>query len=211
MILGTDAIRRAIQDGAIICDPEPDCVQGAHIDVTLGAHYWIVDLGDAWSGNGEVVTLDTADPREYATLHKAAPLVDLEDGALTGRRYVTIPAHGFILAHTEQYIGVGAGSGLVPNLHTRSTLARWRLAVCTANAGMGDPASPDSDGYCTRWTLEIENPHSVDIAIPVGARIGAISFARVEGIATPYAPGTRYNATRQDWTPDAMLPRKGNW
>jgi deoxycytidine triphosphate deaminase len=211
VILGTESIIHGLNVGAIVCDPPPARIEGAHIDVTLGEYYWIVDLGDAWSSEEEIVTLDTADPRQYATLHKAAPLDWAETEFPEGPCCVVIPAHGFVLAHTAEYIGVGAGSGLVPNLHTRSTLARWFLAVCTANAGMGDPAAPDSPGYCTRWTLEIENPHSVDIAIPVGARIGAISFARVEGAATPYAPGTRYNATRREWTPDAMLPRKGNW
>jgi len=187
VILGTDAIRRAIQDGAIVCDPEPDCVQGAHIDVTLGIYSWLFSPQLA---NG--VALSTADPRQwFAPRHDAA--------------VITIPARGFILAHTAEYIGTAPGSGLVPMLHTRSTLARWGLSVCTANAGQGD------EGYASRWTLEIVNPHPVAVALPVGARVGSISFHRVEGAATPYAAGTRYNATAAHWEPADMLPRKGNW
>jgi hypothetical protein len=42
---------------------------------------------------------------------------------------------------------------------------------------------------------------------PVGARIGCIAFERVEGDAPAYEG--RYNI--QEWTPEAMLPRTGNW
>jgi deoxycytidine triphosphate deaminase len=191
MILGTDAIRRAIQDGAIICDPPPQRVEGAHIDVTLGAHSWV--FAPPWTPTLSILRLDCANPDEWFIGDKA------QDA------HVAIPAHGFVLAHTAEYIGTAPGSGLVPMLHTRSTLARWGLSVCTANAGQGD------EGYCSRWTLEIVNPHPVAVALPVGARVGSISFHRVEGAATPYAAGTRYNATAAHWEPADMLPRKGNW
>jgi deoxycytidine triphosphate deaminase len=189
MILGTDAIRRAIADGAIVCDPLPGRVEGAHIDVTLGARYQLFDLPH----DGRIDLRD-ADPTQY--------FVECESPQSAA---VVIPPHGFILAHTAEYIGTAPGSGLVPMLHTRSTLARWGLSVCTANAGQGD------EGYCSRWTLEIVNPHPVAVAVPVGARVGSISFHRVEGAATPYAAGTRYNATAAHWEPADMLPRKANW
>lgn len=187
MILGTEAIIAALADGAIVCDPAPSRIEGAHIDVTLGAHWW------SFAGLTDQMNLADAEPRDY--FMKCAT----DDG------WVWISPHGFILAHTAEAIGSAPGSGLVPMLHTRSTLARWGLSVCTANAGMGD------EGYCAPWTLEIVNPHPVAVAIPVGARVGAIAFHRVEGAATPYTPGMRYNATRGAWSPEAMLPRKGNW
>lgn len=188
-ILGTTAILAAMSDGRIVCDPTPARVEGAHIDVTLGRHYWMLD----WPNDRRLVLRD-ADPADYFIDIEAS-----EAGALV------IPPCGFILAHTAEAIGTSIDSGLVPMLHTRSTLARWGLSVCTANAGMGDP------GYAAPWTLEIINPHPVAVAVPVGARVGAIAFHRIEGTATPYAPDTRYNQTRDTWTPTAMLPRRSNW
>jgi dCTP deaminase len=186
-ILGTEAIRAALHDGAIICDPTPARIEGAHIDVTIGNAYWALpDYLDAYE-----LDLAGAEPSEWFILQEAY-----------GR--LIVPARGFILAHTAEHIGTAPGSGLLPILHTRSTLARWGLGV-HPSAGWGD------EGYCSRWTLEIVNPHPVAVALPVGARVGCIAFHRLEGAAEPYQPGTRYNATPQEWTPAAMLPRRGNW
>jgi len=190
MLLGTEAIIHGLNVGAIVCDPAPTRIEGAQIDITLGAQYWVFDANPF--AYHHMMHLVDADPREYFKAGKVSDDVCIGPG-------------GFILAHTAEYIGTAPGSGIVPMLHTRSTLARWGLSVCTANAGQGDT------GYTSRWTLEIINPHPVAVAIPVGARIGSISFHRLEGHAADYTPGTRYNATRQEWTPDAMLPRKGNW
>ena len=187
-ILATTAILQAIADGAIICDPAPARVEGAHIDVTLGKNFHLF----APPEDAAYIDLAYDDPCEWFVRSDAHSVV-------------VIPPHGFILAHTVEFIGTAPGSGLVPMLHTRSTLARWGLSVCTANAGQGD------EGYCGIWTLEIINPHPVAVAIPAGARVGSISFHRTEGSATPYAPGTRYNATVAEWEPSDMLPRRSNW
>ena len=185
MILGSEAIRAALADGAIVCDPAPARVEGAHLDVRLGRHFWV------FGRSTSAVFLDTAAPEDNY-------VVDWADDVFL------VPPRGFILAHTEEFIGTAPGSGLLPTLHTRSTLARWGLG-CHPSAGWGD------EGYISRWTLEIINPHPIAVAIPVGARVGCIAFQRVEGAATPYQPGTRYNATPAEWTPQAMLPRRGNW
>ena len=188
-MLGTEAIIHGLNVGAIVCDPAPTRIEGTHIDITLGQHAWL------WSPlrGAQTLRLRNADPADWFVRH------DARDGE------IELPPYGFILAHTEEFIGTAPGSGLVPTLHTRSTLARWGLSVCTANAGMGDP------DWASRWTLEITNPHAETVYLPVGGRIGAISFDRVEGAAASYAPGTRYNATPQDWTPESLLPRRGNW
>jgi deoxycytidine triphosphate deaminase len=188
-ILGAEAIRAALHDGAIICDPAPARIEGAHIDVRLGTHYWL------WAVHKE--------PWMPLSLDDAVPERCFE-GRYADDGFLYIPARGFILAHTTEHIGTAPGSGLLPILHTRSTLARWGLGV-HPSAGWGD------EGYCSRWTLEIVNPHPVAVALPVGARVGCIAFHRLEGAAEPYQPGTRYNATPQEWTPAAMLPRRGNW
>lgn len=184
MILGTEAIRQALADGRIICDPAPTKIEGAHIDVTLGPWTW--QLND-WKG----LRLRDEDPADVFRLHE-------------NERDVIFPRRSFSLAHTAEFIGTAPDSGLVPILHTRSTLARWGLSV-HLSAGWGD------EGYASRWTLEIVNPHDVTVTLPVGARVGCIVFQRVDGPADVYKPGTRYNIQRDAWTPEAMLPRKGNW
>lgn len=192
MILGTEAIRQALADGAIVCDPPPARIEGAHIDVTIGAHYWHWTVRPADIGHNRAMLLAEADPSDC--------FVEIE----ATNDLVVIEARGFILAHTQEFIGTAPGSGLLPTLHTRSTLARWGLG-CHPSAGWGD------EGYISRWALEIVNPHPVTIAIPVGARIGCIAFHRIDGAATPYQPGTRYNARPGEWEPSIMLPKKGNW
>lgn len=186
MLLGTESIIRALQTGAIVCNPTPSKIEGTHIDITLGEHAW-------WftSDNRDLYLRD-ADPGNFY------------QHMLASNGFVCLPAFSLTLCHTREYIGTAPGSGLVPNLHTRSTIARWGLSVCTANAGQGDI------GYCSRWTLEIINPHPNDIYVPVGARIGSITFSRVDGQAVDYDLGERYNATIQEWQPSDMLPRKGN-
>lgn len=192
MILGTEAINAALDDGRIICDPAPQRVEGAHIDVTIGPHIYRQN----W--RTEPLSLSSAYADEHFTYFDFSP---------TERRKITnveLPRRTFSLAHTVEFIGTAPGSGLVPILHTRSTLARWGLSV-HLSAGWGD------EGYASRWTLEIWNPHNYDVYIPVGARVGCIVFQQVSGAATTYQPGTRYNIQRSSWTPEAMLPRKGNW
>lgn len=200
MILGTTAILDAIADGRIVCDPAPARAEGAHIDVTLGRHYWR-RRGAPWAlwrnfvrprWDRSSIVLRRDDPREWFS------------GPHEAERDLWIPPGGFVLAHTEEFVGVSSGSGLLPTLHTRSTLARWGLGL-HPSAGWGDPA------WAGRWTLEIINPHPVAVAIPVGARVGCVALERIEGRAADYEPGTRYNATRETWRPESMLPRRGNW
>ena len=186
MLLGTESIIRALQSGAIVCNPTPSRIEGTHIDITLGEHAWW------YTSDNRNVHLRDADPGNFY------------QHVLASNGLVCLPAFSLTLCHTREYIGTAPGSGLVPNLHTRSTIARWGLSVCTANAGQGDI------GYCSRWTLEIINPHPNDIYVPVGARIGSITFSRVDGQAVDYDLGERYNATIQEWQPSNMLPRKGN-
>jgi len=187
MILGTDAINDALRSGLIVCDPAPTRVEGAHIDVTLGRHGWVLDQ------------------QRMTTLHLATddPAQEFKP-AYVEHNTLWLPGRGFMLAHTEEYIGTVPGSGLVPVLHTRSTLARWGLSV-HQSAGWGD------EGYTSRWTLEIVNPHSYGVALPIGARVGCIVFQRVQGSSQAYDANQRYNHDRTKWTARSMLPRKGNW
>jgi deoxycytidine triphosphate deaminase len=188
-ILLTSAIAQALEDGAIICDPAPPKIEGGQIDITLGGWWWVFQPPHQTTA----IDLRDADPRKHFS------------GPYQARDRIGMYPHSFILAHTAECIGTATGTGLIPMLHTRSTLARWGFSVCTANAGQGD------EGYASFWTLEIVNPHNKFIYLPVGGRIGSISFHRAEGSAAPYRPGTRYNTPKADWTPESMLPRRGNW
>jgi deoxycytidine triphosphate deaminase len=188
MILGTTAIEAALESGAIHCDPAPARIEGAHIDVRLGRYYWHWNVYPSHVAPNRAILLNEANAYDCLELKEATDLVFIE-------------AYSFILAHTIEYIGTAPGSGLLPTLHTRSSLARWGLG-CHPSAGWGD------EGYMSRWTLEIVNPHPVAVALPVGARVGSIAFERIEGAATVYQG--RYNVPDGLWTPEAMLPRKGN-
>lgn len=193
-MLGTDSIAFELARGAIICDPAPTQIESAHIDVRLGEYFWLFNPCDSWLFDPTInaahgLDLRTADPREWFDLCR-------DDTT------ITIPPRGFILAHTEEFIGTAAHAGIVPMLHTRSTMARWGVSV-HQSAGFGD------EGFCGRWTLEIVNPHPTPIHLPVGGRVGCIAFETVEGRSDPYV--NRYNISRADWTPEAMLPRQGNW
>lgn len=182
MILGTDAIRANLALGAIACDPPPEVIEATHIDVHLGRYYWI-------RSKLAVMELDisTADPRACYTPMEAT------------RGKVLLPPQSFVLCHTEEFIGTTV-PWLRPDIDTRSTLARWGLPV-HLSAGLGDP------GFCGRWTLEVWNWHTEAILVPVGARVGSVQFTVVEGNEGLYT--ARYNVGRADWTPDAMLPRRG--
>jgi len=189
MILATDQLTAAIANGAIdFYDPDgaTPLLEGSHIDVRIGEYSWLFQPRPT-----QVLRLRDALPRDWFTL-RHTPME------------IMLPAHSFILAHTHEYLGTALGSQLLPTLHTRSTFARWGLGV-HLSAGFGD------EGYSTRWTLEIYNPHAMALCIPVKATVGMIVFEELRGNASSYAPGTRYNVKRAEWSPYAMLPRAGNW
>lgn len=181
-IIGSNAIRHFLKSGVIVCDPAPERIEGTHIDVRLGVHYWRPQ------GISNSIDLKDADPLDIYCHREGIDEVWLLPQCVT-------------LCHTEEFIGTTV-PWLLPVLHTRSTLARWGLSV-HMSAGLGDC------GWTSRWTLEVFNPHPVSVIIPVGARVGAITFERVEDNEQMYREG--YNVGRAEWQPSDMLPRKGNW
>jgi dCTP deaminase len=184
-IQATSAIRAHLASGAIVCDPAPRAIEGAHIDITLGCHFW------RRVGPPAIIDLRHADPLNY-----------YQEGCARPGGIIELPAWGRLLCHTEEFIGTAKGSNLLPMLDTRSTPARWFISVHQA-AGVGD------EGYVSRWTLEIANPTHDTFYLPVGGRVGSLQFQRTEGSAAPYEG--RYNTTRAEWTPADMLPKRGNW
>ena len=100
MLLATSAIRAALDDGAIICVPAPQRIEGAHIDITLGSHAWLFDP----EGQGEELSeldIGTADPADWFEAWDAI------DGC------IWLPALSTILAHTREYIGTAQGLSLI--------------------------------------------------------------------------------------------------
>lgn len=194
MILATTAIIDALASGAIFCEPRPQRIEGAHIDVHLGKWFWLKkEPRSSFFDGGEPILLAEAEPRTSFYLGTTE--------WIGNEKCVVIPAHSFALCHTEEYIGTTVPD-LVPMLHTRSTLARWGLSI-HEGAGMGDCF------FAGRFTLEIWNHHTEAVAIPVGARVGGVAFHRCEGEAVRYEG--RYNVGPDAWTPDAMLPRVNNF
>lgn len=195
MILGRQAILDALAQQEIVCDPMPTRVEGTHIDVTLGPHFFHSVAATGWmNGSDEFSAID---------LTSVFPQF-LWTPRFAHSDKVVFPPHSMTLCHTQEAIG-SAVEHLQPCLETRSTLARHGLSVCTANAGWGDP------GYVGIWTLEVVNHTGNWVSLPVGARVGSVSFTMVTGNDTLYEKEGRYNNTRDTWRPEMMLPRQFNF
>lgn len=193
-ILATSAIRDSIDSGDIHCDPRPERIEGAHIDVHLFHIYWVSRAPKMLSSGSLPPLIDIADT-------DPADVFELRE-AHANNGVVVIPAGHLALCRTVEFIGTRHGSGLLPTLHTRSTLARWGIG-CHPSAGWGD------EGYVGAWTLEIWNPWPSMLWLPVGVRVGCIAFERLEGHSEAYSG--RYNNAPAAWSPEAMLPRRRNW
>lgn len=182
-MFGAVGIKMLLEQGLIKCYPEPteDQLQLASIDVTLGQYVAFP------SGSYTVYT-------EFADAREAYDIVDLgTDGVLE------LPARGFVLSHTEEFIG-SASPFVNTELKTRSTMARWGLDICRG-AGFGDP------GFCGRWTLEIQNATDSSMYIPVGSKVGQIVFHEVIAPDETRIYDRDYNQGRDTWKPEHMLPK----
>lgn len=187
MILGNQAIQEAINAGHIVCDPAPEAINDAHIDVRLGRYVWYPRLAPHWDETA-AIRLHDADPLDYYDLVEHNGAVEIE-----------LPPRGFVLGVTLERVGTTV-PWLEPNLNTRSSLARWGVQA-HLSAGHGDP------GFCGIWTLEIANHWHRPIHLHVGMRIASVSFETVHDQDALYTG--RYDPAQ--WTPQAMLPRRGNW
>jgi dCTP deaminase len=184
-ILGSNAIKAALDAGHIVCEPAPDAATiQTHIDVRLGSNFWLP------RPMRRDVNIATQEPEErFMLIADVAP-----------DQPFRLPSLSFALAHTDEYIGTTVPD-IEPSLDTRSTAARWGLPV-HVSAGIGDA------GYCSRWTLELFNYGPDAILLYPGMRVGIIKFHRVESNTALYTG--RYNTPAAEWEPRAMLPRKGN-
>jgi deoxycytidine triphosphate deaminase len=195
-VLGPVAIRILLARGDIVCDPAPARIE-THIDVTLGPWFWWPRDQPDWGPTAiaafrrGMLHLDEVEPVDLYELHHA----DEFDGQ------VVFAPRGTTLVHTREQIGTTVAD-LLPIMHTRSTVARWG---CSSHrtAGLGDC------GFRWHWTGEVDHTWPVPVAMPVGARIGSITFLEVSGAGADLYEG-RYNQFQRVWTPQDMLPRANN-
>lgn len=197
MLLGGDLIREYWQAGHIgfhsEFQAEPN-IREKHIDVNIGEHYWEFTPPYRVTTTRTPFDIDADDPREFFT-HRTARQAP-------GRHAIVLAPHSFVLAHTEQFVG-GTVPWLCPRLGGRSSFARCGLTAHLA-AGVGD------QGFHGRWVMEIVNPHDIAIAIPLHARISCVEFERVDTKSEALYDSS-YNLGPDQWTPESMLPRKGNF
>lgn len=166
MILGSGALRREIELEQIVImrgdktlTPEEIQIEPASIDLTLGEGF-LEPLPNQIAGHGVCTTIASR-PVQYKEL--------------TGN-CLWIPAHGFMLARTAEYIRMP--QHLTAFVEGRSSVGRLGLFV--QNAGWVDP------GFHGTITLELFNALPNPIAIPVGTRICQIVVAEAREVLTPY-------------------------
>ncbi len=211
-------IRKAIEDGHIVCVPfNPKYVAHASLDVTLGYYYYRTERdGDHTVYN----PFDENDVRRYfsgphqAITHQdwcAQNGIKLLEGIPPDHPVIPIRPGERILAHTHEFFGIKPPGAY--ELKSRSSWGRNGIAVCF-DAGWVDP------GYINRLTLEIFNlNHKETVLLPVGERIGQAIFhetgevegnygeGREAGFSGKYQTGTNLSELIASWSPEQMLPK----
>ena len=156
MILSDKTLKEMIEDGQLIIKPiKNESIQPASIDCHLGKHY--LSIEDREMTN---ITLDS--PIKYREIEAES---------------ITIPAHSFLLATTEEYIKMP--TDITAFVEGRSSIGRMGLFI--QNAGWIDP------GFEGRITLELYNANSLPIKLQSGRRICQLVFCKMDQAAeNPY-------------------------
>lgn len=161
MILSDNDIKGYIQSGALKVSPyEASHVEPASIDLTLADHF----LRPLQPMNG---TQKLSEPIQYEEIHQKS---------------VVVPAHGFILATTQEYIKLP--ENLTGFVEGRSSIGRAGLFI--QNAGWVDP------GFEGAITLELYNANDFPLEIEQNQRICQIVLAE-----TKTAPDAIYSGKYQ--------------
>lgn len=209
MILGRDAIIKAIVDGLIVFSSCPDYkedpkgfkawvkerVQPASVDLPLGDNLWVIPEMEHNAGTPAAKYM-ARPPVPNDHRHPANERFKLKKFSELKEGQAIIGPHGFVLAHTEDYVSVGPFAAQVS---TRSTVMRNGLDVCQA-AGWVDP------GYNSRITLEITNSLSRGNIIRSGVAYAQIVFMDVKWDKETLYGGS-YNVIQSEWQPTNMLPK----
>jgi len=214
-VLAKPAILKAIESRDIFVSMfDERQVNNCSYDIRLGDTYYEEQPGKGFTlldpYSEDSVRAMWGEPKKAVVPGKGYPVTQG-----VSRGVIAIPPGGFILAHSEEFIGC------VDTVHTtmikaRSTTGRNGIQIC-ACAGWGDI------GFATRWTLEIKNnsQHRTALLRP-GQRIGQIVFMPTTGIESSdlYAKRGKYQKENigdlfrmshaelvEQWDPAMMLPR----
>jgi dCTP deaminase len=189
-VLSGRQIKGLRETGRIVIEPfDPEKVNGASVDVTLGPFFYRINKD----------RLGTFNPYDQAS-------VDRHFGEPIRRASTLVLAPGErVLGHTDEFIGFRHGG--TTQMAARSTWGRNGISVCLC-AGWGDP------GYFNRWTMEIQNHNRQPTVLKVGTRIAQIVFhAMDDEKVTGYEEDGKYQTSRhiselvKSWVPSMMLPR----
>lgn len=142
MILGSRALRRAMEEERLVVTPFHGRIEPASIDLTLADDY----LTPKPNREQDFVFTDAAVPVEYEQ---------------TKGPHLLIPAHGFRLARTVEQVTLD--ESLTGFVEGRSSVGRIGLFI--QNAGWVDP------GFEGTITLELFNALPHPLLIPAGIRI----------------------------------------
>jgi dCTP deaminase len=174
MILCDSSIRKALDSGWLKCDPAPsdEQIQPASLDLRLSGKF--KRFSRELSAHSYVVNISTFDAK-----------MGMVDTEIAEGGFFRIKPNEFWLASTVEYVTLPAD--LLGTLHGRSSLARLGLII--HSAGYIDP------GFSGTITLELANvgPHTLEI--PIGWRIGQLSFELLDHPAEkPYGvkPNSKY-------------------
>lgn len=149
MILSDNDIKAYIQSGALKVMPfYTSHVEPASIDLTLADHF----LKPIHPKNG---TQKLSEPIQYEDVYQES---------------VVVPAHGFILATTAEYLALP--DNLTGFVEGRSSIGRAGLFI--QNAGWIDP------GFEGAITLELYNANDFPLEIEKGQRICQIVLAETK-------------------------------
>lgn len=141
-----------------------ESIQPASIDCTLGTHFLLVEDRDM-----EIISLDSE--IKYRSIEASE---------------ITIPAHSFLLATTQEYVELP--DNLTAFVEGRSSIGRIGLFI--QNAGWVDP------GFKGQITLELYNANSLPIRLQAGRRICQLVFCKMDQSAkNPY--NGKYQGQRQ--------------
>lgn len=208
MILSETAILEEYEKGNIIIDPfDPDMVNPQSVDVRLGE--WISagpningkdPLTEYGLGIKQLVSKQGRPMGRCAAfflspIHEEDSGKEVHDSTWNGYYLST----SFTLAHTEEFIGIAAGSGLCCELKLKSTLAR--MGLDHANAGWID------QGYFNRITLELYSHQLIELR--AGMKIAQVVFHRTEGEGNyegKYQKHRTLEEVKRNWKPEDMLP-----
>ena len=159
VIVSRETLQELIAAGEVVVEPlDPDHMQPASIDLTLGTHFLKVDENSI-----DRITLDSE--LRYLDLHTGA---DEE---------IVIPPLSFLLAVTRERVRLPAN--MTAFVEGRSSIGRIGLFI--QNAGWVDP------GFDGTITLELFNANRLPIRLRAGRRICQIVFAQLDRSTTrPY-------------------------